>query len=327
MCPVPSRPFLPTRVAQVPSGASATTRLRLTEVARLDRSGNPVGQPVTVPLDLKGLSTKVRDARTREAITKVITIAKSHGAGAIVVEQLGFKEDKTRERFGRRKTFRATISGFPTAAFKDRLVSMAVRTGLAVIGVDPRYTSKVGGRDWCWVLLGGPTVAKKPKDCGGTARKARGSAGRTGLATVHHGAAVAIGRRAYAYGLGAETPLRAKVRERQAQSASKPRSAPHRRGGPRGTGPRDHQKDGSSDSCAPKSAAAQVRSPGLRAQRRDLPSASPKAARSSTPVPSAPILAPPKATASGGRRCGYGEGHPVAGRTQKTRNAAGHPPG
>jgi IS605 OrfB family transposase len=295
------------------------------EVARLDRSGNPVGQPVTVPLELKGLSTKVRDARTREAITEVITIAKDYGAGAIVVEQLGFEQDKTRERFGRRKAFRATISGFPTTAFRDRLVPMAARAGLAVIGVDPRYTSKVGGRDWCWVLLGGPTAkpsqhkGKGPKPC------AKAPTRGQSLATVHHGAAVAIGRRAYAYGLGAETPLRGKARERQAQSASKPRSAPHRSGGPRGTSPRDHQKDGSSDSYAPKSAAAQVRSPGLRAQRRDLPSARPKAVRSITPVPSAPVLAPPKATARGGRRCGSGEGHPMAGRTQKTRNAAGQP--
>jgi IS605 OrfB family transposase len=354
ICPVPFRLFLPAGVAQVSSGASATTRLRAEceeppslsqlrdgpvvsvdlneghiEVARLDRSGNPVGQPVTVPLELKGLSTKARDARTREAITEVIIIAKDHGTGAIVAEQLGFEQDKTRERFGRRKAFRAIISGFPTIAFRDRLAPMAARAGLAVIGVDPRYTSKVGGRAWCWVLLGGPTakVAKTSNDSEGTAGKARAPAGRTGLATVHHGAAVAIGRSAYAYGLGAETPLRAKARERQAQSASKPRSAPHRSGGPRGTSPRDHQKDGSSDSCAPKSAAAQVRSPGLRAQRRDLPSARPKAARSIAPVPSAPVLAPPKATADGGRRCGYGEGHPVAGRTQKTRDAAGQPPG
>jgi IS605 OrfB family transposase len=212
------------------------------EVARLDRSGNPVGQPVTVPLELKGLSTKVRDARTREAITEVITIAKDYGAGAIVVEQLGFEQDKTRERFGRRKAFRATISGFPTTAFRDRLVPMAARAGLAVIGVDPRYTSKVGGRDWCWVLLGGPTAkpsqhkGKGPKPC------AKAPTRGQSLATVHHGAAVAIGRRAYAYGLGAETPLRGKARERQAQSASKPRSAPHRSGGPRGTSPRDHQR-------------------------------------------------------------------------------------
>ncbi len=34
ICPVPSRPFLPARVAQVPSGASATTRPRLTDGER-----------------------------------------------------------------------------------------------------------------------------------------------------------------------------------------------------------------------------------------------------------------------------------------------------
>jgi IS605 OrfB family transposase len=214
-------------------------------------------------LELKGLSSKARDARTREAITEIITSAKDHGAGAIVAEQLGFEEDKTRERFGRRKAFRATISRFPTTAFRERLVPMAARAGLAVIGVGPRYTSKVGGRGWCWVLLGGPTarVAKKSHDGKGTGAKAR--------ALV----------------------------------------------------------DGSSASCAPWSVAAQVRSPGLRAQDRDLRAARPKAARSITPVPSAPVLAPPEAKADRGRRCGYGDGHPVAGRTQKTRNAAGQPPG
>jgi hypothetical protein len=99
------------------------------------------------------------------------------------------------------------------------------------IGEDPHLSLSSylqgGRRDWRWVLLGGPTAKTTNKDRTikdkdkGAGPKPCAKAPTTGqsLATVHHGAAVAIGRRAYAYGLGAETPLRAKARERQALSA------------------------------------------------------------------------------------------------------------
>ena len=144
----------------------------------LDTSGNPVGRPVRVPLDLAGVTKQTRDGRLRAAITAVLEYAKATGATAIAVEDLDFADSKGRERFGRRKAFRHTIAGFPTAQFKDRVVAMAHAQGLAVIAVDPRYTSRYGGASW-QRALSTPTI----------------------VATRHEGAAVAIGRRALGHGL------------------------------------------------------------------------------------------------------------------------------
>ncbi len=146
--------------------------------ARLDRSGNPVGRPVRVPLDLVSASTATRDGRLRAAVTAVLEHAKATGATAIAVEDLDFAESRTREKFGRHKAFRQLISGFPTAQFRGRIVAMAHTQGLPVIAVDPRYTSRYGGVSWQRVLS---TAAV--------------------LATRHEGAAVAIGRRALGHGL------------------------------------------------------------------------------------------------------------------------------
>jgi IS605 OrfB family transposase len=115
---------------------------------RVDSAGNPVGRPVRVPLDLAGASAKTRDGRLRAAITMVLEHARATGATAIAVEDLDFADSKSREKFGRRKAFRHTIHGVPTAQFKDRVVAMAATQGLAMIAVDPRYTSRYGGASW-----------------------------------------------------------------------------------------------------------------------------------------------------------------------------------
>lgn len=154
-------------------------------VHRLSPCGNPMGAPERVELPLrtsegKALRSSTRDARVREAITELLALAKESSVQAVVVEDLGFSAaEKSREKYGRNKAFRHTISGFPTTAFKSRLVSMAGRQGVAVVVVDPRYTSVVGGRDWY------PYLSRKSK-----------------LVTRHDGAAVAIGRRGLLLPLG-----------------------------------------------------------------------------------------------------------------------------
>ena len=81
--------------------------------ARIDTAGNPVGRPLRVPLDLAGVSQKTRDGRLRAAITTVLEYAMATGATAVAVEDLDFGDDKTREKFGRRKTFRHLIARVP----------------------------------------------------------------------------------------------------------------------------------------------------------------------------------------------------------------------
>lgn len=167
-------------------------------VAVLDEHGNPVGAPHRIELPLAGLPASTRDARIREAVTELLTYTKAHGRRAISIEDLGFGTgEKSRENFGRKKAFRALISGFPTAAFRNRLVSMAATASIVVIAVDPRYTSVVGGRDWT------PALHRPHRP-----------------ATRHSGAAVAIGRR------GQGLPLRA---HRSPRSAAGARPVPHQR--------------------------------------------------------------------------------------------------
>ncbi|MBB4949808.1 IS605 OrfB family transposase [Kitasatospora gansuensis] len=138
----------------------------------LDVHGNPVGNPHRFPYDLSG-SADHRDAQIRHAITRLLHWAKRCGVNAIGLENLDFTAETTREKHGRKKRFRQLISGIPTGKLKARLVSMAAESGLAIVAVDPAYTSVWGAQHW-----------QKPL---ATPRR---------TTTRHDSAAVAIGRRA-----------------------------------------------------------------------------------------------------------------------------------
>jgi IS605 OrfB family transposase len=149
----------------------------------IDVSGNPVGLPQTIPLVLDGLPAPARDGRLRGAISELLMMARTAGAMAIVIEDLDFSEPRAegRERAERRpsrgrlgRSFRRAVAGIPTRRFRDRLVQMAANTGLAVIAVDPAYTSVWGAQHWLAPLTHRASPA----------------------VTVHHAATVVIGRRA-----------------------------------------------------------------------------------------------------------------------------------
>ncbi|MFJ3086019.1 IS200/IS605 family accessory protein TnpB-related protein [Streptomyces sp. NPDC086838] len=114
---------------------------------RLDAHGNPVGEPHRFPYDLSG-SAAHRDAQVRHALTRLLHWAGRTGVTAIAIEDLDFSAEKTREKHGRRKRFRQLISGLPTGKLKARLVSMAAEQGLAIVAVDPAYTSMWGAQHW-----------------------------------------------------------------------------------------------------------------------------------------------------------------------------------
>ncbi|MFF3355586.1 IS200/IS605 family accessory protein TnpB-related protein [Streptomyces sp. NPDC002917] len=139
---------------------------------RLDRHGNPVGEPHRFGYDLSGTAGH-RDAQIRHALTRLINWAKRVGVGAIGIEDLDFTAEKTREKHGGRKRFRQLISGVPTGKLKARLVSMAAEQGLSIVAVDPAYTSMWGSQHW-----------QKPLN---TPRRKM---------TRHDAAGIAIGRRA-----------------------------------------------------------------------------------------------------------------------------------
>ncbi len=113
----------------------------------LDVHGNPVGDPHRFSYDLTG-TAQHRDAQIRHALTRLLHWARQRGVNAIAIENLDFAAEKTREKHGRRKRFRQLISGIPTGRLKARLVAMAAEHGLAIIAVDPAYTSQWGGQHW-----------------------------------------------------------------------------------------------------------------------------------------------------------------------------------
>ncbi|MGV0745690.1 hypothetical protein [Mycolicibacterium sp. XJ870] len=174
----------------------------------LDASGNPIGEPVTIGVETAGLRASRRDGRVRAAITVLLDLAVRHNCAAVVVENLDFADARAtgRETLGRGKRgnrLRRTVAGFPTARFRTRLVGMATRRGIGVIGVDPAYTSRWGARHWRTPLQ------QQTSD--------------PATVTGHHGAAVAIGRR----GLGVAIRRRpAGPRTRQRTGAGTPPARP-----------------------------------------------------------------------------------------------------
>jgi hypothetical protein len=173
--PIPS-------VEQAVAGGVVAVDLNADQLAcwTIDRYGNPIGPPVTIPLQLVGLPETARDGRLRAAISTVLELAQARGVRAVAIEDLGFSDARAtgRETLGRGragKRRRRIIAGMPTRKFRDRLVQMAHNQGLWVVAADPAYTSVWGGRYWQ-----APLQQRHP----------------TTIVTRHHAASVVIGRRA-----------------------------------------------------------------------------------------------------------------------------------
>ena len=233
--------------------------------AVVDASGNPVGTPVTVPLDLVGVAASTRDGHLRAAISELVGLASSNQCRAVVVENLDFAEQREhgREHRGRRpsrggrgRSFRRLVAGIPTGRFRDRLSQMAANAGLAVVAVDPAYTSRWGAQHW----LG--AVQKISPDASG-----------------HHAAALVIGRR----GLGQRARRRERCdrsppedgQRRATDSAVQPRPAAPGLAGPRPRKPGDRQARGQPPSRWQKTRPAERASPGHQVtQDRSGPPAS-----------------------------------------------------
>jgi len=177
------------------------------DAAVIAPDGNILGSPATIPLGLAGLPSATRDGHLRTAITTLIATAKEHGAHALVIENLDFTQARAegRERTdsrpsrGRRgRAFRRMVAGIPTARLRDRLTQMAANAGLAVIVVDPAYTSRWAAQHWL-----APLREHHPETTG------------------HHAAALVIGRR----GLGHRARRRATGNRTAPEEAARPAQA------------------------------------------------------------------------------------------------------
>ncbi|GGJ38232.1 transposase [Streptomyces brasiliensis] len=176
----------------------------------LDVHGNPVGEPRRFFYGLSGNAAH-RDAQIRHALTRLLHHTRRCGAGAIAIEDLDFSDGTSREKHGRNKRFRRLISRFPTAKLKARLVSMAAEQDIALVAVDPAYTSRWGAQHWQQPLTT-----------------------ETRRTTRHDAAAVAIGRRALGHPIRRRT---APPRTRQSDGRG-PRTAQAGPGTRRREGPR-----------------------------------------------------------------------------------------
>jgi hypothetical protein len=118
----------------------------------LTPDGNPIGTAHTIPLNLNGPTSR-RDGQLRQAITALLAHARNNGCASITVEDLNFADARAagRETMGRGprgKRFRRTVAGIPTGKFRDRLGGMAANAHIAVVAVDPAYTSRWGAQHW-----------------------------------------------------------------------------------------------------------------------------------------------------------------------------------
>ena len=58
------------------------------------------------------------------------------------------RQDDRARNHGSRRRFRRTVSGIPTAVFRNRLTGMAARAGIQLFEVNPAYSSIWGAQHW-----------------------------------------------------------------------------------------------------------------------------------------------------------------------------------
>jgi hypothetical protein len=114
--------------------------------------GNPLGSAIRIDTGQTG-STQTRDGHLRSAVAALLDLAQVHSCSSMTIENLNFADARAtgREAMGRGrrgKAFRRTVSGIPTAKFRDRLAGMAANRGIWIIAVDPAYTSAWGRDHW-----------------------------------------------------------------------------------------------------------------------------------------------------------------------------------
>ena len=148
----------------------------------VDADGNPSGRPHSISFVSGHSNSSALDGHIRSAISEVISLARARGCRTVAIEDLNFDDLRAggRERHGRGrrgKQRRRTVAGMPTRRFRTRLVQMCANQGMWVVAVDPAYSSRWGREHWLSPLQ----------------ERARAAV------SVHHAAAVVIGRRAIGY--------------------------------------------------------------------------------------------------------------------------------
>ncbi len=114
----------------------------------VDRDGNPLSWG-KVPLDLTGSTSQNADSIGR-AVAELVALAKAHGA-AIAHEALDFSRSRANLRYGCSRRIARLLSSFAYNKFFSTLASRARRDKVALVFVNPAWTSVLGQANYAGV--------------------------------------------------------------------------------------------------------------------------------------------------------------------------------
>jgi IS605 OrfB family transposase len=110
-------------------------------IAYVKPDGN-VGYVQEIPFQWKGLTTGQRQARMRDIVASVVTLAESLNC-AIAIESLDFSKKKA-SMSEESKLYNEMLSNLSTGLFRSSLESRCRRFGVELIKVNPAFTSVIG---------------------------------------------------------------------------------------------------------------------------------------------------------------------------------------
>ncbi|MBY3418327.1 IS200/IS605 family element transposase accessory protein TnpB [Rhizobium laguerreae] len=110
--------------------------------ALLDASGNPI-ETFHIPCVTYGRTSDQTRNALRQATAKVAALAKRHGV-TVVAEKLDFDRKRNNLRSSDNPRYGRMLSSFAYSAFGQALESACLRNGVALVRVNPAYTSIIG---------------------------------------------------------------------------------------------------------------------------------------------------------------------------------------
>jgi IS605 OrfB family transposase len=110
-------------------------------IAYVKRDGN-ISYVQETPFQWKGLTTRQRQARMRDIVASVVTLAESLNC-AIAIESLDFSKKKA-SMSEESKLYNEMLSNLSTSLFRTSLESRCRRFGVELIIVNPAFTSIIG---------------------------------------------------------------------------------------------------------------------------------------------------------------------------------------
>lgn len=112
------------------------------DVAETDEKGNYL-RGWSIPLDLKGLSTKQRKTVLSQATKSIVDYALSKGK-SVVIEELDFSQKKKALKDNYDKAYARMLSAFAYGKIREYFTGQCWKNGVNLLTVNPAYTSFLG---------------------------------------------------------------------------------------------------------------------------------------------------------------------------------------